>query len=156
MFPESASPSPCTAAVRPLMIFLQSSDHETRNSWIGPSFPLNLSSLPVWSKDIPLQYPSLGRNPVDMHYQFSLTHVLLRCFQASDIHQRYLNLPLKSGRPPVHVLRRYLKGSQRPRPLLPTRTGARFIYISLADCLLCFYIYCMYFCIRVTSVLYCR
>jgi len=34
-------------------------DHELRNAWIGPSFPLDLSTLPVKSDEIPLQYPSL-------------------------------------------------------------------------------------------------
>ncbi|KAI0303325.1 DOPA-like domain-containing protein [Multifurca ochricompacta] len=34
-------------------------DHEIRNAWIGPSFPLDLSTLPVKSKKVPLQYPSL-------------------------------------------------------------------------------------------------
>ncbi|KZT20305.1 hypothetical protein NEOLEDRAFT_1075891 [Neolentinus lepideus HHB14362 ss-1] len=34
-------------------------DHELRNAWIGPSFPLDLSRLPVKSEEIPLQYPSL-------------------------------------------------------------------------------------------------
>ncbi|KAH9996680.1 DOPA-like domain-containing protein [Russula compacta] len=36
-----------------------SGDHETRNAWLGPSFPLDLSALPVKSKTIPLQYASL-------------------------------------------------------------------------------------------------
>ncbi|RXW16040.1 hypothetical protein EST38_g9814 [Candolleomyces aberdarensis] len=35
------------------------SDHEVRNAWIGPSFPLDLSTLPVKSEEIPLQYPEL-------------------------------------------------------------------------------------------------
>jgi len=34
-------------------------DHEIRNAWIGPSFPLDLSTLPVKSRNVPLQYPSL-------------------------------------------------------------------------------------------------
>ncbi|EIN07966.1 hypothetical protein PUNSTDRAFT_104134 [Punctularia strigosozonata HHB-11173 SS5] len=34
-------------------------DHEVRNSWIGPSFPLDLSTLPVKSEDVPSQYHSL-------------------------------------------------------------------------------------------------
>ncbi|KAJ8699204.1 hypothetical protein PTI98_002343 [Pleurotus ostreatus] len=34
-------------------------DHEVRNAWIGPSFPLDLSGLPLKSEDLPLQYPSL-------------------------------------------------------------------------------------------------
>ncbi|KAF8894833.1 DOPA-like domain-containing protein [Infundibulicybe gibba] len=34
-------------------------DHEVRNAWIGPSFPLDLSTLPLRSEEIPLQYPSL-------------------------------------------------------------------------------------------------
>ncbi|KAL5533477.1 hypothetical protein ACEPAF_5253 [Sanghuangporus sanghuang] len=38
----------------------QRTDHQFRNAWIGPSFPLNLSTLPLRSEDIPLQYPSLG------------------------------------------------------------------------------------------------
>jgi hypothetical protein len=36
-------------------------DHEIRNAWIGPSFPLDLSILPVKSKEIPLQYLSLSQ-----------------------------------------------------------------------------------------------
>lgn len=38
-----------------------SRDHEVRNAWIGPSFPLDLSILPVKSEEIPLQYPSLSQ-----------------------------------------------------------------------------------------------
>lgn len=34
-------------------------DHEIRNAWIGPSFPLDLSTLPVRSAEVPLQYPTL-------------------------------------------------------------------------------------------------
>ncbi|KAH0830178.1 hypothetical protein J3R83DRAFT_1531 [Lanmaoa asiatica] len=34
-------------------------DHEIRNAWIGPSFPLDLSRLPVLAEHVPLQYPSL-------------------------------------------------------------------------------------------------
>jgi len=34
-------------------------DHEIRQAWIGPSFPLDLDTLPVRSEDIPSQYPSL-------------------------------------------------------------------------------------------------
>jgi hypothetical protein len=41
-------------------------DHEIRNAWIGPSYPLDLSTLSVKSKDIPLQYPSLST----LHYLF--------------------------------------------------------------------------------------
>ncbi|KAF8232551.1 hypothetical protein L208DRAFT_1423093 [Tricholoma matsutake] len=37
----------------------QLSDHETRNAWIGPPFPLDLDALPLRSEDLPLQYPSL-------------------------------------------------------------------------------------------------
>ncbi|TFY68429.1 hypothetical protein EVG20_g3556 [Dentipellis fragilis] len=34
-------------------------DHDTRKAWIGPSFPLDLSTLPVESETVPLQYASL-------------------------------------------------------------------------------------------------
>ncbi|KAG9074053.1 hypothetical protein FS749_014427, partial [Ceratobasidium sp. UAMH 11750] len=34
-------------------------DHEFRNSWMGPSFPLDLDTLPIRSEEIPLQYPLL-------------------------------------------------------------------------------------------------
>ncbi|KAH8832464.1 DOPA-like domain-containing protein [Flagelloscypha sp. PMI_526] len=37
----------------------QRADHEVRNAWLGPSFPLNLSTLPLRSDEIPLQYPAL-------------------------------------------------------------------------------------------------
>ncbi|KAH7911912.1 DOPA-like domain-containing protein [Hygrophoropsis aurantiaca] len=37
----------------------QRKDHEVRNAWLGPSFPLDLSTLPLKSEEIPLQYPSL-------------------------------------------------------------------------------------------------
>ena len=39
-----------------------SRDHEIRNAWLGPSFPLDLSTLPVESESIPLQYPSLSQS----------------------------------------------------------------------------------------------
>lgn len=35
-------------------------DHSARSAWIGSPFPLDLSTLPILSKEIPLQYPSLG------------------------------------------------------------------------------------------------
>ncbi|KAH9977047.1 DOPA-like domain-containing protein [Lactifluus volemus] len=34
-------------------------DHEFRNAWIGAPSPLDLSTLPVKSETVPLQYPSL-------------------------------------------------------------------------------------------------
>ncbi|KAF8129227.1 DOPA-like domain-containing protein [Boletus edulis] len=34
-------------------------DHEIRNAWIGPSSALDLSTLPVLSEELPLQYASL-------------------------------------------------------------------------------------------------
>jgi len=34
-------------------------DHENRNAWMGPSFPLNLDVLPLASKEVPSQYHSL-------------------------------------------------------------------------------------------------
>ncbi|KAI0035005.1 DOPA-like domain-containing protein [Vararia minispora EC-137] len=34
-------------------------DHDTRKAWIGPSYPLDLSALPILSDSVPLQYPSL-------------------------------------------------------------------------------------------------
>ncbi|TEB31431.1 hypothetical protein FA13DRAFT_1732872 [Coprinellus micaceus] len=37
----------------------QRADHEIRNAWIGPPFPLDLSTLPIRSEDLPLQYPTL-------------------------------------------------------------------------------------------------
>jgi len=37
----------------------QRKDHEVRNAWLGPAFPLDLDTLPVRSEDIPLQYPTL-------------------------------------------------------------------------------------------------
>ncbi|KAF8061738.1 DOPA-like domain-containing protein [Lyophyllum atratum] len=37
----------------------QRADHSIRNAWIGPSFPLDLDTLPLRSEDLPLQYPSL-------------------------------------------------------------------------------------------------
>lgn len=36
-------------------------DHEIRNAWIGPAYPLDLSTLPLRSDEIPLQYPSLSK-----------------------------------------------------------------------------------------------
>ncbi|KAH9857534.1 DOPA-like domain-containing protein [Lenzites betulinus] len=37
----------------------QRKDHEIRHAWLGPSFPLDLSTLPVKSDEVPLQYASL-------------------------------------------------------------------------------------------------
>ncbi|KAK7049290.1 hypothetical protein VNI00_005891 [Paramarasmius palmivorus] len=39
---------------------LQRADHEIRNAWIGPPFPLDLSTLPIKTDELPLQYPSLS------------------------------------------------------------------------------------------------
>jgi DOPA 4,5-dioxygenase len=44
--------------VHPLTQY-ERSDHEIRRAWIGPSYPLDLSVLPIKSEEIPLQYPSL-------------------------------------------------------------------------------------------------
>jgi len=38
----------------------QRRDHEVRNAWMGPSFPLYLGTLPIRSDDIPVQYTTLG------------------------------------------------------------------------------------------------
>ncbi|KIP07484.1 hypothetical protein PHLGIDRAFT_89449 [Phlebiopsis gigantea 11061_1 CR5-6] len=37
----------------------QRKDHEIRNAWIGPSFPLDLGMLPLKSEHVPSQYHSL-------------------------------------------------------------------------------------------------
>ncbi|KAF7777649.1 hypothetical protein Agabi119p4_3721 [Agaricus bisporus var. burnettii] len=34
-------------------------DHENRNTWLGQSYALDLSTLPVYTEDLPLQYPAL-------------------------------------------------------------------------------------------------
>ncbi|CAE6464137.1 unnamed protein product [Rhizoctonia solani] len=34
-------------------------DHEYRQAWMGPSFPLDLDTLPIRSEEIPLQYSLL-------------------------------------------------------------------------------------------------
>ncbi|KAF7329259.1 hypothetical protein MKEN_00186800 [Mycena kentingensis (nom. inval.)] len=34
-------------------------DHDSRASWIGPAYPLDLSKLPVRNGKLPVQYPSL-------------------------------------------------------------------------------------------------
>ncbi|KAG6827675.1 hypothetical protein H0H92_010806 [Tricholoma furcatifolium] len=48
------------------------SDHEFRNAWIGPSFALDLSALPLRDDEIPLQYPSLKLGYSSKAPQFSL------------------------------------------------------------------------------------
>ncbi|KAH7890094.1 DOPA-like domain-containing protein [Phlebopus sp. FC_14] len=45
--------------VHPLTREQVSFHHEIRCAWLGPSFPLDLSTLPIKSEEIPLQYPSL-------------------------------------------------------------------------------------------------
>ena len=47
---------------RPLYSSYNDRDHEFRSAWIGPSFPLDLSTLPLKSEDIPLQYHSLSKS----------------------------------------------------------------------------------------------
>ena len=42
-------------------IFTDPRDHEIRQAWLGSSFPLDLSTLPLRSEEIPLQYPSLSK-----------------------------------------------------------------------------------------------
>ncbi|OJA15258.1 hypothetical protein AZE42_09109 [Rhizopogon vesiculosus] len=51
-------------------------DHEIRNAWIGPAFPLDLSTLPVKSEEIPLQYPSLklGYSAPEPEYTLEQRH----------------------------------------------------------------------------------
>jgi DOPA 4,5-dioxygenase len=39
-----------------------SRDHVTRNAWIGPSFPLDLSDLVEKFEEIPVEYPSLSQS----------------------------------------------------------------------------------------------
>ncbi|KAJ7494406.1 DOPA-like domain-containing protein [Mycena galericulata] len=43
----------------PPLILILARDHELRRAWIGPSYPLDLTMLPIRSEEIPLQYPSL-------------------------------------------------------------------------------------------------
>ena len=51
-------------------------DHEIRNAWIGPSFPLDLSALPLKSEEIPLQYASLS-----MHLlRWNISHIFIPRF----------------------------------------------------------------------------
>ncbi|KAH9483587.1 DOPA 4,5-dioxygenase [Psilocybe cubensis] len=45
--------------VHPLTREQSAEDHDTRVAWIGPSYPLDLTALPLRSEEIPLQYPSL-------------------------------------------------------------------------------------------------
>ncbi|KAJ7611706.1 DOPA-like domain-containing protein [Roridomyces roridus] len=40
-------------------LFYITSDHEQRNAWLGPPYPLDLTTLPIRSDELPLQYPSL-------------------------------------------------------------------------------------------------
>lgn len=47
--------------------YVQFRDHEVRNAWIGPSFPLDLSTLPVKAEEVPLQYPSLRKCNIIRH-----------------------------------------------------------------------------------------
>ncbi|KAF5386945.1 hypothetical protein D9615_002023 [Tricholomella constricta] len=47
-------------------------DHQVRNAWIGPPFPLDLDALPLRSEDIPLQYPSLKLGYSSKSEPFSL------------------------------------------------------------------------------------
>ena len=37
-----------------------SRDHDTRKAWLGAPFPLDLSTLPVKSEEVPFQYASLS------------------------------------------------------------------------------------------------
>ncbi|KAG1736937.1 DOPA-like domain-containing protein [Suillus paluster] len=48
---------PLTSEV--VITFAYRVDHEIRNAWIGPSFPLDLSTLPAKSEEVHIQYPSL-------------------------------------------------------------------------------------------------
>ncbi|TFK31988.1 DOPA-like domain-containing protein [Crucibulum laeve] len=50
----------------------QRKDHETRVAWIGPSFPLDLDTLPLRSEELPLQYPSLKLGYSTTSPQFTL------------------------------------------------------------------------------------
>jgi hypothetical protein len=61
-------------------------DHEIRNAWIGPSFPLDLSTLPLKSEEIPLQYSSLSIHAHTMKYRT----VLILHLQNWVIPQRHL------------------------------------------------------------------
>lgn len=55
-------------------------DHEVRNAWIGPAFPLDLSMLPTRSEQVPLQYPSLSASYVQNASRCE-TDVIRRLFQ---------------------------------------------------------------------------
>ncbi|KIM58141.1 hypothetical protein SCLCIDRAFT_1218882 [Scleroderma citrinum Foug A] len=39
-------------------------DHEIRNAWMGPSFPLDLTEVAVTRPEVPLQYPSLSTSVI--------------------------------------------------------------------------------------------
>jgi len=47
-----------------IILKICSRDHEIRNAWIGPSFPLDLTKIPVTLPNVPLQYPSLSTSVI--------------------------------------------------------------------------------------------
>ena len=84
------------------------SDHEVRNAWIGPSFPLDLSTLPVRSDAVPLQYPSLSASVYE-HSSVAFDADILQQSRCQDwaIRPSAKACHLKSERDLVQMSRQY-------------------------------------------------
>ena len=59
--PSSGSKLSFQRLVSSAVTDLRPRDHEVRNAWLGPAFPLDLTTLPLKSDNVPLQYPSLSK-----------------------------------------------------------------------------------------------
>ena len=55
-------------------------DHEDRVAWLGQSYGLDLSTLPVYSEELPIQYSSLSmpslrhQPPLKMYQDWDMLH----------------------------------------------------------------------------------
>ncbi|KIY48228.1 hypothetical protein FISHEDRAFT_43717 [Fistulina hepatica ATCC 64428] len=71
-------------------------DHEFRNAWIGPSFPLDLSRLPPLTQ-VPLQYPSLKLGYSSTSKEYTLEE---RLRLGANVEKKLRNEPEAAPAPP--------------------------------------------------------
>ena len=91
-----------------------SRDHEVRNAWIGPSFPLDLSALPVKRETVPLQYPSLSPSSACFVSGISDTDHSAELGYSSEAPQLSLEARRRLGANVEKILEREVEAAKAP------------------------------------------
>lgn len=91
-----------------------SRDHEVRNAWIGPSFPLDLSALPVKLETVPLQYPSLSPSTACLVSGTSVTDLSAELGYSSEAPQLSLESRRRLGASVEKILEGEVEAAKAP------------------------------------------